>query len=81
MENKNKGIFERSEKTVFVWVSKRNRVRRSSPMAASHDSWITVNSKTITHQYMIQRDKLAWERWRIKTKEFLSGAKKLFLYG
>jgi len=30
MENKNKGIFERSEKTVFVWVSKKYRVRRSS---------------------------------------------------
>ncbi|OFY44065.1 MAG: hypothetical protein A2X18_08065 [Bacteroidetes bacterium GWF2_40_14] len=38
---KNKGIFERSEKTDFVWVSKRYRVRRSSPKAASHDSWIT----------------------------------------
>ena len=26
---------------------------------------------------MIQRDKLAWERWRINTKTMLSEAKKL----
>jgi hypothetical protein len=41
MENKNKGIFERSEKTVFVWVSKKIPGPTKQQTAASHDSWIT----------------------------------------
>ena len=65
-----------SEKTVFVWVSKKTPGPTQQPSAASHDSWITVISTTIPiHVYNPARQARlgAMEN---KNKEILSESEK-----